>query len=96
MLKLIKVLILLAVLFLGIILALHNAQSVDVNYLLGHAKLSLILLIWIALVVGFAIGLGLSLSRSVGMRGRLRKMRRRVHKLEAENKKLSNPALRDV
>lgn len=96
MLKVVKALVLLIVLCLGIALALRNAQSVRVDYLLGHGQLSLILLLLAALAAGFIIGAALSLARVASLRTQLRRTRRRIEKLEAENKALNNPALRDV
>lgn len=96
MLKVIKAVVLLIVLCLGIALALRNAQAVRVDYLLGQGQLSLILVILATLVAGFLLGAVLGIARIASLRTQLRKSNRRIEKLEAENKALHNPALKDA
>jgi uncharacterized membrane protein YciS (DUF1049 family) len=97
--KVIKILIILIILIflcLGIAVGFSNVQAVRVDYLVGHGELPLILLVLATLAFGFIVGWALGLMRIAGLRVKLRKSRRRVEKLETENKALNNPALKDV
>jgi uncharacterized membrane protein YciS (DUF1049 family) len=96
MLRIIKFVLLLVALCLGIALAVHNTQNVQVDYLVGKAQYALFFLLLVGLVAGFIFGAVLGLVKTLGLRNQLRRARKRIRDLEAQNKTLNNPALKDA
>lgn len=88
------VLTLMVVIF-GIVFAVLNADTVQLNYYLGSVELPLSLVIMLAMIVGAVLGIFASLSFIIGSRRNLSKLKRSVAVAEKEIVNLRNIPIKD-
>lgn len=85
--RLISLVVIAFVLFMGVTFACLNAQVVTVNYYIGSAKLPLSLLLVIVLTLGACCGLVMGLKSFVGSKREAYRLR---HQLKIANKEIEN------
>ena len=95
MLNWIRNLLIFAALLLGLVFAFFNLAMVRVNYLFGESEASLVLVLAVALLAGYALGLVSLLPRWLKTRTELAASRRRTAEVEQELKNLRNLPLSD-
>lgn len=83
MLRLLKLLTLVAVLLLGIALHARNGQAVEFDYYLGQVRASLALMLAVALLAGALAGVLATLPRMLSLRRRLGRLQRLEREREA-------------
>lgn len=88
------ILTLLVVIF-GIVFAVLNADTVQLNYYLGSLELPLSLVIVLAMIVGALLGVFASLSFIIGSRRNLSKLKRSVEVAEKEIVNLRSIPIKD-
>lgn len=90
MLRLVYLTLTLFVIIFGIVFAVLNAESVQLNYYLGSIELPLSFVLVIAMIVGALLGIFASLSFIIGSRRRASKLKRSVEVAEKEIVNLRN------
>lgn len=84
-------LILVAVFFiLGLIIGFYNAQPVRFSYIVGEFELPLIVLILGEFAVAVLLTLVVVMSRILGLKGEIRRLKRQVKDQETELRNLRN------
>lgn len=82
--RLIRLILLLALLVLALGFALINAKSIEINYYVGHITVPLSLALVVVLAVGALIGIFSSLGMIMRARRENAKLRKTVHNSEQE------------
>lgn len=77
--KNITLILLIATILLTAALSLANMQLVKVNYLFGHFRIPLILLILFSVLLGFVIQLLISLPKSFAHRQQMSQLKKQLH-----------------
>ena len=95
MLRLVYISFALLVIIFGIVFAVLNAESVQLNYYLGSVDLPLSLVIVLAMIVGALLGIFASLSFILGSRRSASKLKRTVEVAEKEIVNLRNIPIKD-
>lgn len=88
--KVLLFIVLLLVLCLGASVGYFNAQQVEFFYLAGSVKVPLILLVLVVFLSGAVLTLLLVMTRIMGLKGEVRRLRRQLHDHEVELKNLRN------
>lgn len=94
-----RILIAAIVLALGMLLGLfayHNATDVELNYLLGHAQVSLAAVCGVAFAIGAVFAWICLLPALVSRQQRLRRLQRTMSVRETELNNLRNLPIKDV
>lgn len=84
MIKLLYVIVIITVLFVGLTFTYMNSQSVEVNYFSLHKETSLAVLLLVTLIIGAVAGFFASMFSSLKVRRNLSKLKR-----ELKNQQLS-------
>jgi putative membrane protein len=95
MLRLVYLSLTLFVIIFGIVFAVLNAESVQLNYYLGSIELPLSLVLVLAMIVGAILGIFASLSFVIGTRRNASKLKRSVAVAEKEILNLRNIPIKD-
>ena len=83
------------VIIFGIVFAVLNAESVQLNYYLGAVELPLSLVLVLAMILGAILGIFASLSFVIGSRRNASKLKRTVEVAEKEILNLRNIPIKD-
>ncbi|HHM05820.1 MAG TPA: LapA family protein [Gammaproteobacteria bacterium] len=95
MLRLIKLIFLLAVFMIGVAFTLLNSHTVEINYYFGTLSVPLSLLIVLAVALGAVLGLVVYLMKMAGARRKISKLRKSVNNSEKEQALAEDMVLRD-
>lgn len=96
MLRIIGIVLLIAVFLGALVLAWLNTDPVEVRYLLGSAKTNLSFALFIALFIGWLLGLATSLIYIFRLRRELLRQKKQQRLLETEVNNLRSLPIRDV
>ena len=80
----------------GAVLCWVNAQAVTVDYLLGEVEVSLIIVLIVTLLLGFALAYIAMLPRAMARRAELQRLKRRLHEADQEVRNLRNLPIQDA
>ena len=95
MLRLVYLSITLLIIIFGIVFAVLNSESVQLNYYLGSVELPLSLVIVVAMIVGALLGILASLNLIIVSRRNASKLKRSVEVAEKEIVNLRNIPIKD-
>ena len=95
MLRLVYLALTLFIIIFGIVFAVLNAESVQLNYYLGAVELPLSLVLVLAMIIGAILGIFASLSFVIGTRRNASKLKRSVAVAEKEILNLRNIPIKD-
>lgn len=76
--KNVTIIAVIALLIITIVLSLANRQVVTVNYLFGHFRLPLILVIFGSILIGFLLQYLLGLSKSLSLKHQVRGLQKQL------------------
>jgi len=95
MLRLVYLSITLLIIIFGIVFAVLNAESVQLNYYLGSVELPLSLVLVVAMIIGAILGILASLNLIIGSRRNASKLKHSVEVAEKEIINLRNIPIKD-
>jgi putative membrane protein len=96
MLRISRIILIVLALFLGMMLAMVNAESVKVDYLFGEKNLPLIALLIIDLLIGLAIGAVIYAPKLLALRIELDRNKKKLAAAETELRNLRNLPAKDA
>lgn len=96
MLNIVRNALIIVAVLLGVVFAYFNTAKVGVDYLFGQIEMPLVLALSIALLIGLALGVLVSLPYTLRTRANLASTRRRLQHSETEIKNLRNQPLHDA
>ena len=95
MLRLVYLVLILLVVIIGIVFAVLNADTVQLNYYLGSVELPLSLVLVLAMILGAILGILASLKIILGSRRNVTKLKKSVEVAEKEIANLRNIPIKD-
>jgi uncharacterized integral membrane protein len=96
MLRISRIILIVVALFLGMMFALFNSQSVPVDYLFGKLEISLVALLILDLLVGVAIGAVVYAPQLISLKLELQRYKKKLTTTENELRELRNLPIRDA
>lgn len=95
MIRVLYLVLALILVIIGIVFAVLNAETVQLNYYLGSLELPLSLVLVLAMITGAILGILASLSFIIGNRRSVSKLKRSVEVAEKEIANLRNIPIKD-
>jgi uncharacterized integral membrane protein len=96
MLRFSRIILIVLALFMGMMFALFNAESVTVDYLFGSLRISLVALLILDLLVGLAIGVVIYTPKIMTQKMETDRIRKKLAAAESELRELRNLPIRDA
>ncbi len=96
MLPLLRNAVILMALLIGLVFGYFNTAKVSVDYLLGQQEMPLVMALSIALLLGLALGILITMPSAIRHRAETTSIKRRLHQAESELKNLRNLPLHDA